>query len=222
MKFDDFNWEDIIIEAPTEEVAEDEELTASDYTADEDLNIEEGTPEDEEDLGPEDYNENPEEEEEGEDDLNLDEEDPLGDENLDDETPEDEQIDNGEEEVVDDMSSQQNKYLIQDFIELFNRIEEILAVFRSNDKLSLRMNPAIIKIRQNLDKLHDVTYDYITDKFAKNSYVANLYQFNLIIQALNINVQMLEEVNNLSKTLKEKAKKTGGNKVKSTSNKKQS
>ena len=40
MKFDDFNWEDIIIEAPTEEVVEDEELTASDYTADEDLNIE--------------------------------------------------------------------------------------------------------------------------------------------------------------------------------------
>ena len=219
MKFDDFNWEDIIIEAPTEEVADDEELTASDYTADEDLNIEEGSPEDEEDLGPENYNENSEE---GEDELNLDEEEPLGDENLDDETPEDEQIDNGEEEVVDDMSSQQNKYLIQDFIELFNRIEEILAVFRSNDKLSLRMNPAIIKIKQNLDKLYDVTYDYITDKFAKNSYVANLYQFNLIIQALNINVQMLEEVNNLSKTLKEKAKKNGGNKVKSTSNKKQS
>ena len=221
MKFDDFNWEDIIIEAPTEEVVEDEELTASDYTADEDLDIEEGTPEDEEDLGPEDYNEDPEEGE-GEDDLNLDEEDPLGGENLDDETPEDEQIDNGEEEVVDDMASQQNKYLIQDFIELFNRIEEILAVFRSNDRISLRMNPAIIKIRQNIDKLHDVTYDYITDKFAKNSYVANLYQFNLIIQALNINVQMLEEVNSLSKTLKEKAKKTGGNKVKSTSNKKQS
>lgn len=202
MKFDDFNWEDIIIEAPTEEVVDDEELTASDYTADEDLNIEEGAPEDEEDLGPEDYNENSEE---GEDELNLDEEEPLGDENLDDETPEDEQIDNGEEEVVDDMSSQQNKYLIQDFIELFNRIEEILAVFRSNDKLSLRMNPAIIKIKQNLDKLYDVTYDYITDKFAKNSYVANLYQFNLIIQALNINVQMLEEVNNLSKNSKRKS-----------------
>ena len=43
-----------------------------------------------------------------------------------------------------------------------------------------------------IEKIKDVVYDYIADKFVHETYISNLYQFNLIIQALNINIQMLE------------------------------
>ena len=49
----------------------------------------------------------------------------------------------------------------------------------------------------------------ITNKFSKESYVANLYQFNLIIQALNVNIDLLSSVMASNKQFNEKnAKKT--------------
>lgn len=197
MKFNDFDWNDIIMEAPEDNTEDDlggeEELTATDYADAENMNIEEEDPAAEdntEEDNPTDDTGEDNLEDGGEDDLNLDE-DPLGDEEGNtDETTEDEQTDNGDE--TENVSDEQNKYLVQDFIELFNRMEEIQEIMRNNNKLSLRANPVYNKVRQNLEKLNDVTYDYIVNKFSKNSYVANLYQFNLIIQALNINIQMLE------------------------------
>ena len=198
MKFNDISWDDIILEA--EDTPEDT-LSATDYNEAEDMEIEEAG---EEDLGPSDYSE--EEAEENSTDENLDEEpvegeeqsdelDSTGDESLDDnpesdsiETPEEEQTVNEEENI----SGQQNKYLIQDFIELHTRIDEILDKLRSDKKLNSFVNPTYTQVKKNLNKLKDVTYDYITDKFVKATYVSNLYQFNLIIQALNINIQMLE------------------------------
>ncbi len=123
---------------------------------------------------------------------NPEDEDPgLNDELNSNETPEDEQTVNDENET---MSGQQNKYLIHDFIELFNRQEEIIDKLRRDKKLNSFISPTFRQVKQNLEKLRDVTFDYITDKFAKETYVSNLYQFNLIIQALNVNVQMLEEI----------------------------
>lgn len=199
MKFNDISWDDIILEA--EDTPEEDTLSATDYNEAEDMEIEEAG---EKDLSPSNYSE--EETEEDSTDENLDEEpiegeeqsdelDSTGDESLDDnpesdsiETPEEEQTVNEEENI----NGQQNKYLIQDFIELHTRIDEILDKLRSDKKLNSFVNPTYTQVKKNLVKLKDVTYDYITDKFIKATYVSNLYQFNLIIQALNINVQLLE------------------------------
>ena len=199
MNFNDISWDDIILEA--EDTPEEDTLSATDYNEAEDMEIEEAG---EKDLSPSDYSE--EETEEDSTDENLDEEpiegeeqsdelDSTGDKSLDDnpesdsiETPEEEQTVNEEENI----NSQQNKYLIQDFIELHTRIDEILDKLRSDKKLNSFVNPTYTQVKKNLVKLKDVTYDYITDKFVKATYVSNLYQFNLIIQALNINVQLLE------------------------------
>lgn len=185
MKFEDLNWKDIVMEAP-EEVEGGEELSATDYTDAENLDIEAGTPDDEMD-----------------DDLNLGDEDDIGiddgeegindEENLDDETPEEEQTDN-DEESDDIVSDKQNKYLIHDFIELYKRMDEILSEIRGNGKIKLHINPNFLVVRKNIEKLREVTYDYIIDKFAKETYVSNLYQFNLIIQALNVNVELLDTI----------------------------
>ena len=205
MKFNDFDWNDIILEAPEDNVDDtgEEELTATDYADANNLDIEEEDPnaEDNEEDPVTDENGN-EDDLGGEDDLNLD--DPEGEDNPD-ETIDDEQIDNGDE--TENISDAQNKYLVQDFIELFNRLEEIQNVLRNDERIQLRGNPIFIKVRQNLEKLNDVVYDYVINKFSNNSYVANLYQFNLIIQAMNINIQMLENIKEFNDKNKDGGKK---------------
>ena len=202
MRFEDLNWMDIVMEAP-EDVDDGggEELSATDYTDAENLEIDEATPDDEMDEG-------------GDEELDLGDEDEIGldedavdeDENIDDETPEEEQTDN-DEESDDIVSDKQNKYLIHDFIELYKRMDEILSEIRSNGKIKLHINPNFLVVRKNIEKLREVTYDYIIDKFAKESYVSNLYQFNLTIQALNVNVDLLDSLLKSAKLDKEKEKK---------------
>lgn len=202
MRFEDLNWKDIVMEAP-EDVNDGggEELSATDYTDAENLEIDEAAPDDEMDEG-------------GDEELDLGDEDEIGldedavdeDENIDDETPEEEQTDN-DEESDDIVSDKQNKYLIHDFIELYKRMDEILSEIRSNGKIKLHINPNFLVVRKNIEKLREVTYDYIIDKFAKESYVSNLYQFNLTIQALNVNVDLLDSLLKSAKLDKEKEKK---------------
>lgn len=203
MKYDDFDWNDIVLEAPGDDAeldAEggDDELGPTDYTETEDMEIEEGEPEEgEEELDPEAAEEVPAEEEE-----NL-EEDPN-------ENPEDEQTDNGEESDV--STDKQNKNLVNDFIELYRRIDEIMNQIRTDCKTNIRYNPNMIVVRRNLIKLKETTYEYITKKFTKETYVANLYQFNLIIQALNVNIDLLGSILASNRKMKEEQKNKKANK----------
>lgn len=184
MKFEDFGWDDIILEAPDNNESE-EELTATDYSDADNLEI---NSVDEEELASTDTSNK--DDDSGKDSTeNNDEE-----ENIDtNEDLEDEQNVNNDSEGID---SQQNKYLVHDFIELYTRITEILDKLRTDKKMSSFVNPSFKQVKMNIEKLRDVVYDYITDKFDKETYISNLYQFNLIIQALNINAQMLEEIEN--------------------------
>lgn len=222
MKHNDFTWDDIILEAPGDEDLGDD-LSATDY-ADADFDMEEGDPSGEEDMGAE---EEPVEGEdvEGEDDV-LDEDpmaedeegtgeegdgmggegDPLDEDPMDDgsgETTDEEQTDNTETDVVSDV---QNINLVNDFIELYRRIDEIMNQIRTDCKTNIRYNPNMLVVRQNLTKLKEITYDYITNRFSKESYVSNLYQFNLIIQALNVNIDLLSSVLASNRKAKEKDK----------------
>lgn len=217
MKFNDFNWEDIIYEAPNEPEEADDGLSATDYSDESNLEVDDVSAE--EDLGAEDYTEMENEEgdepadEEGGEEMPEDQ-DPMaegeedmegemgeGEEGMEDDSLDDEQQDNAEN----DHQSQQNKYLAHDFIELYNRQKEIIDKIRKDNRLNAFTNPTTAQVKRNLEKLSQVTYDYILDKFSKETYVANLYQFNLIIQAMNLNIQMLEEVN--ERILKEEEKK---------------
>ena len=210
MKFNDFDWKDVIYEAPGD--PEDDELSASDYTDAENVDVEPTG--EEEDLGAEDYTETePEDEPTGEEedlgdetenDMGEDEESPdMGE----DESSNVEQIDNEKNKDKDDVK-QKNKYLINDFIELHTRQGEILNKIKKDKKFNAFTNPTVGQVKKNLEKLQQVTYDYIVDKFSKENYIANLYQFNLIIQAMNVNVGMLERVADGKLSELEKKKKT--------------
>lgn len=198
MRFEDFGWDDIVLEAPDDTSNNKDDLSTTDYTDTDNLEVEAA---DEKDLGPTDYanedeiknnQEEPVDNEDTENEPPVDgNSDEMSEEGNLDEAPEDEQNVNPTNDGID---SQQNKYLIHDFIELHARITEILDKLRTDKKMSSFINPSFKQVKLNIEKLRDVVYDYITDKFEKETYISNLYQFNLIIQALNINVQMLEEI----------------------------
>ena len=210
MKFNDFDWKDVIYEAPGD--PEDDELSASDYTDAENVDVEPAG--EEEDLGAEDYTESEPEDEptgeeedlgdETEDNMDEDEESPDMSE---DDSSNVEQIDNEKNKDKDDVK-QKNKYLINDFIELHTRQGEILNKIKKDKKFNAFTNPTVGQVKKNLEKLQQVTYDYIVDKFSKENYITNLYQFNLIIQAMNVNVGMLERVADGKLSELEKKKKT--------------
>ena len=197
MKFDDFGWKDIILEAPEDET--DDELAATDY-ASSDVDVQEADPAEEE---------APAEEGGEEEEVDPADEDPLADEeggeSEEGEGEEEEQSDNAESDVIAD---KQNANLINDYIELYKRIDTIMNQIRTDCKTNIRYNPNIIVIRRNMTRLKELTYDYITNKFAKESYVANLYQFNLIIQALNVNIDLLGSLLENNRKQKEEAKAT--------------
>ena len=194
MRIDDISWDSIILEAPNNKKNNEEELTNDDYE-DADMNIEEDDMDEESESENTDKNtnndgeENPEENNDKETDDSSDNDTESNPDVDVDENVEDEQNDSGDEQNVDDT---QNKYLIRDFIELYNRIDEILNTLIKDKKLNSSINPTYRQIKHNIEKIKDVVYDYIADKFVHETYISNLYQFNLIIQALNINIQMLE------------------------------
>lgn len=225
MKHDDFSWDDIILEAPGDDVIEgsDDELSATDYASD-DVDAVEAEPA-EDDLEADDYTA-----EEGEEDVETDpeaeedpaDEDPLAEDELggeegdpadedplaDDTGTEDVEADPTEEEVTSDVSTdKQNINLVNDFIELYTRMGEIMEQLSTNCKTNIRYNPNIITVRRNLTKLRETTYNYITTRFVKETYVSNLYQFNLIIQALNVNIDLLSSVIDSNRKFNEKEDK---------------
>lgn len=214
MRFDDFNWKDIIYEAPEDDLDDGGDLSATDYAdAGDDVDVAEADPmadeggetedvTDDTEAGPADEDPMADEGEGGD----PADEDPLADdaEGGSDENPEDEQTDNMEDNVS---SDKQNVNLINDFIELHRRIDTIMQQIRTDCKTNIRYNPNMLVVRGNLEKLKAITYDYIINKFAKESYVANLYQFNLIIQALNTNIDLLSSVLASNKKFEEANKK---------------
>lgn len=182
----------------TEAPKGDDDLSATDYgdmeevevdnTTDEEINgDEEKTPEDEtEETG--------EEEPDGEDSTGDEDIDPEID-NTEDESDSGENINEEQPNNDSDGQSQEdtakNKYLINDFIELYNRLEEIIEKVNSEHKLNKIRDPRCVQSRNNMEQVKDVLYDYITSRFEHENYVFNLYQFNLFIQAINVNIELL-------------------------------
>lgn len=212
----------------------DDDLGPTDYNSD-DLGGADDTGGDE-DLGPTDYNEDSGDDtttdDTGDDSDDLDTDD-GGDDDLDslesdtdDPTTEPSDDSSGGTEDVENSNDEQmnnddqnndnnenNKFLIRDFLELYNRLDEILEKINSSEKFKFSRDVVYNKARLNIEKIRDMLFDYITQRFNKESYVANLYHFNLVIQAININIAMIEksptmaEINERNKEKEAKSKK---------------
>lgn len=216
----------------------DDDLGPTDYNSD-DLGGADDTGDDtggDEDLGPTDYNEDSTDDtatdDTGDNSDDLDTDDGGGDDldslesDTDDPTTEPsddngegtEDVENSNDEQMnnDDQNNdnnENNKFLIKDFLELYNRLDEILEKINSSEKFKFSRDVVYNKARLNIEKIRDMLFDYITQRFNKESYVSNLYHFNLVIQAININIAMIEksptmaEINERNKEKEAKSKK---------------
>ena len=216
----------------------DDDLGPTDYNSD-DLGDANDTGDDtggDEDLGPTDYNEDSTDDtatdDTGDNSDDLDTDDGGGDDldslesDTDDPTTEPSDDSSGGTEDVENSNDEQmnnddqnndnnenNKFLIRDFLELYNRLDEILEKINSSEKFKFSRDVVYNKARLNIEKIRDMLFDYITQRFNKESYVSNLYHFNLVIQAININIAMIEksptmaEINERNKEKEAKSKK---------------
>lgn len=195
---DDMQWDnEVLFEAPQDtDGTGDADLQATDYGDMEDVDVEEVG---DEDLGAEDYTDTDENEEpvDGEEETDTPPEDNMdgadgednpedtGEENPD-ENPVEEQPDNTDETM-------KNEYLIGDFIELYSRLDGIIERVNIHKNTKGIRSPLLVQAKDNMLKVRNVLYDYIVDRFNKETYIANLYQFNLLIQAINVNMELLEK-----------------------------
>ena len=90
-----------------------------------------------------------------------------------------------------------NASLINDYILLYDTIKGIIAKVNSMNKTDILRNKIIIQVSKNLNILLNTLHKYIIKSFDKNSYVFNLYQFNLFIHAVNVNIEMIKKNNEL-------------------------
>ena len=212
----------------------DDDLGPTDYNADDLGGGDDDTSDDGggDDLGPTDYNEDDTTTDDTTDDTNTegdttktdddldslesDTDDPTtepnkeGDDTGDVENSNDEQMNNDN-----DQDNENNKFLIKDYLELYNRLEEIMEKITSNETFKFSRDTVYNKARINIEKIKDMLFDYITLRFNNESYISNLYHFNMVIQAVNVNVAMIENshtVTEIQNNIKKQQKTIKNNK----------
>ena len=199
---------EIVTEAPGDQAAEigptdygaaEQEMNDADQDGNPDPGTETADDTADEDLGPDDYNDDNTEgedaetgvddttaEETGEEGEATDTEDGMGDETTEEPMPEE----NGDKT--------KNTFLIRDFMNLYFTSLNLVEKVNNIKKTSLIKNKIYLQVAKNINEMNDTLYDYIVNNFSNNSYVFNLYQFNLFLEVLNVNVEMLKKSSELS------------------------
>lgn len=212
----DYNADDLGTDAVADDTGGDEDLGPTDYnddtTDDTGDTTDDTTDETTDDTGDEDLNTDDSTDDDL-DSLESDADDPTAEPSgEDDGTGDDVENSNDEQMNNEDQNNdkENNKFLIKDYLELYNRLDEILEKINSNEKFKFSRDVVYNKARLNIEKIRDMLFDYITQTFNKESYVSNLYHFNLVIQAININIAMIEKsptIAEISERNKEKQNK---------------
>lgn len=149
------------------------------------------------DMEAEDYNEEdaPEEEpmeEEGGEDLEAEEYGEEGGEEPVDEEPME------EEEIPDEKGDKsKNRFLVREYIQLYHDVENIIKKLNNNHKTSLIRSEIYLQVSNNLADMNDMLFEYLKNDFSHKSYLFNLYQFNLFLEFINVNAEIMAKCNEL-------------------------
>lgn len=103
----------------------------------------------------------------------------------------------GEEEQPEEISQEskiKNKGLLEDCIKLKEILENFHTKVTNINSSTLNKNRLFAEVGENLNILNKQLNNYIIFKFSKNEYVKNLYFYNFIIEALNINIKMVGKI----------------------------
>ncbi len=120
------------------------------------------------------------------------EDDPLADDESTDDTTDDE---TPEEEPVPDQQGDKSKntYLIRDFIDLYYTINNIIEKLNNVSKTDLIKSKVYLQVIENLTESSNILYDYIVHEFNAKSYIFNLYQFNLFLECVKVNIEIIKK-----------------------------
>ena len=173
----------------TSALDDDQDVNEQNDTKDKDETSDDTTPDD---LDVDDNDSPPEDATEGVDDGTsaLDDDQDAND-NQDNEQPEDTPEEDSNENTDE---SENNAALLRDSINLYYNIKQNIDKI---DKLSYNnnlINKTNIQVKQNLSKLLEYLYDFITIRFKKNKYIDNLYMYDYFIEAYKINVEILKKI----------------------------
>lgn len=116
-----------------------------------------------------------------------------------DDTTDTESDDNG-----DVTENQNNKVLIGDFVELYHRCRSLLQKIDGIEKNNLVVNQIVIKVSSNLQIIESSLFEYVRTEANKRTYTQNLVRYNLYIEGLRINVEMLEKISVFSENKQNK------------------
>lgn len=149
------------------------------------------------DMEADDYNTDEEETGEGEtgeggeDDLAAEDYGEEGGEETDDELPE-------EEEIPDEKGDKsKNRFLVREYVQLYHDVETIIKKLNNNHKTDLIRSEIYLKVSNNLADMNDMLYEYLKNDFSQKSYLFNLYQFNLFLEFINVNAEIMAKCNEL-------------------------
>lgn len=117
----------------------------------------------------------------------------AGDEEADPEADTGEEDTSEEETPEDDGDKSKNTYLIRDFIELFYTTKNMIEKLNNVSKTTLVKSKVYLQVIENLSDMNNVLYEYITHDFSKKSYVFNLYQFNLFLECIKVNIEIIKK-----------------------------
>jgi hypothetical protein len=124
-------------------------------------------------------------------DENTDEGDDTGGDETTDDTEE-----GGDSTNTDDIKK--NSLLIKDFVALYKLVDSINDRLGDVKKSDILTSSIIIQVMKNFSTMGEQVFDFIQGNFTKNSYVNNLFQYNLFIEAIKINMEMLKKIKNLN------------------------
>jgi len=142
-----------------------------------------------EEMEADDYNEDGAEGEEG-DDLEAEEYGEEGEEGTED-VPEEEPVpeENGDKS--------KNRFLVREYIQLYYDVENIIKKLNNNHKTSLIRSEIYLQVSNNLTDMNQMLFEYLKNDFSHKSYLFNLYQFNLFLEFINVNAEIMAKCNEL-------------------------
>lgn len=91
-----------------------------------------------------------------------------------------------------------NQVLFKDFwyfLEQVNRVEKGL---KSNVYKDFISSKVFSEVSENITRLKEDMFQYLTEVFINKTYVQNLYQYNSYLEALRLNVQILKKISALN------------------------
>lgn len=107
---------------------------------------------------------------------------------------EDTEEDTTEEEVPSETGDKsRNRFLIKEFISLYEQVDNIIIKLNNKFKTEILSNRVYLQVIDNLTEMNTVLFEYIKDDFSNKSYVFNLYQLNLFLEYINVNAEMLNK-----------------------------